>query len=319
MRLGQALKPLGQGIFVLDSGYVRASFDAIHLIIEAGRVALIDTGTRHSLPRVMQALTDLGVEPDGVEYVILTHVHLDHAGGAGALMAALPAARLVVHPRGARHMVDPTKLWQATCEVYGREEAERMYGSIEPVPADRVIEAADGEVIRLAGRELQCLDTPGHARHHITIRDETTGWLFTGDTFGISYREFDVDGRAFAFPSSTPVQFDPETLIASIERLAALAPPAVLLTHYSICRDVPRLAGTLVRLTRRYAAIGLAHSKAGTDRTKLIRADLERLLIAELRLHGVTLDEPEITGLLSLDLPLNADGIVSWLDAQSRQ
>lgn len=319
MRLSATLQPLGFGIFALDSGYVRPFFDAIHVVLEAGRAAIIDTGTRHALPRVLQTLAALGLEPADVDFVILTHVHLDHAGGAGALMAALPQARLVVHPRGVRHMVDPSKLWQATCEVYGRQEAERMYGAIEPIAAERVIEATDLLSVKLAGRELLCIDTPGHARHHIVIRDEASGWIFTGDTFGISYREFDVDGRAFAFPSSTPVQFDPQALIKSIDRMLALEPSAILLTHYSIVHDVPRLGQTVKRLTERYAEIGLAHAHAGAHRATRIRADLQQLLVSELQAHGVTLNEAEIVSLLSLDLPLNADGIVSWLDAQSRQ
>jgi glyoxylase-like metal-dependent hydrolase (beta-lactamase superfamily II) len=312
-------QPLGYGIFALDSGYVRPRFDAIHVVVEAGRAAIVDTGTRHSVPRVLQALAALGLEPDEVDFVILTHVHLDHAGGAGTLLAALPRARLVVHPRGARHMIDPSRLWQATCEVYGTAEAERMYGAIEPVPAERVIAAGDEFCIRLSGRVLRCLDAPGHARHHIVIRDEATGWVFTGDTFGISYREFDVAGRAFAFPSSTPVQFEPDVLAASINRIAALKPERVLLTHYSAVDDVPRLADTLTRLTRRYAEIGRAHAEAGSNRAARIRADLQTLLVDELRAHGVTLAEQQIVDLLTLDIPLNADGIVSWLDAQSRQ
>ncbi|MBM3407596.1 MAG: MBL fold metallo-hydrolase [Betaproteobacteria bacterium] len=313
------LTPIGHGIFALDSGYIRDRFDAVHLIVEAGRGAIVDTGTRHSVPRILAAIAALGLEPGEIDWVVLTHVHLDHAGGAGTLMAALPSARLVVHPRGARHMIDPTRLWQATCDVYGAADAERMYGRIDPVPAARVVEASDGLEIRLAGRLLQSFDSPGHARHHVMVRDEASGWIFAGDTFGISYREFDVDGRAFAFPSSTPVQFEPEVLCSTIDRMLALEPEAILLTHYSAVRDVQRIGDTLKRLTRRYADIGLAHQSAGQARASNIQSDLTALLIAELRAHGVTLPERRLLDLLALDLPLNAEGIVSWLDARSRQ
>lgn len=313
------LAPLGHGIFALDSGYVRTRFDAVHLMVEAGRAAIIDTSTRHCVPQILAALAALGLEPADVDWVILTHVHLDHAGGAGTLMAALPSARLVVHPRGARHMIDPSKLWQATCEVYGTAEAEQMYGRVDPIDATRVVEATDGHVLTLAGRRLRCIDAPGHARHHIVIHDEASGWVFAGDSFGISYREFDVAGRAFAFPSSTPVQFEPEVLCQTIDRMLALNPEAILLTHYSLVRDVPRIGATLKRLTQRYAQIGLLHEHAGTERTARIRADLAHLLSTELRAHGVTLDDARVSELLSLDVPLNADGIVSWLDARSRR
>lgn len=313
------LAPLGHGIFALDSGYVRPRFDAVHLMVEAGRAAIIDTSTRHCVPQILAALAALGLEPADVDWVILTHVHLDHAGGAGTLMAALPSARLVVHPRGARHMTDPSRLWQATCEVYGTAEAEQMYGRIDPIDASRVLEAADGQVITLAGRRLRCIDAPGHARHHIVIHDESSGWIFAGDTFGISYREFDVEERAFAFPSSTPVQFEPEVLCETIDRIMALEPEAVLLTHYSLVRNVPRIGATLKRLALRYAQIGLLHEHAGRERTTRIRTDVAHVLLTELRAHGVTLDDARVSELLSLDVPLNADGIVSWLDSRSRR
>ncbi|MEZ5729842.1 MAG: MBL fold metallo-hydrolase [Burkholderiaceae bacterium] len=127
-RRAARIEHCGHGVFAVDSGYVRPGFDAIHLIVEAGRAAIVDTGTSHSVPRVLAALDALGVAPGCVDFVVLTHVHLDHAGGASALMRALPEARLTVHPRGARHMIDPTRLWQATCAVYGREAAEALYG-----------------------------------------------------------------------------------------------------------------------------------------------------------------------------------------------
>ena len=201
------------GISAVDSGYVRPQLDAIHLVVEQGRAAVVDTGTNDSVPFVLAALADKGIAPDAIDFVILTHVHLDHAGGAGLLMAQAPNAKLVVHPRGARHMIDPSKLMAATRDVYGVEAATKMYGEIVPVPAERVIEATDGSAVSLAGRIFTFHDTPGHARHHNCIHDGATGHLFTGDMFGLSYRELDRDGRQFVFPATTPTQFDPEASI----------------------------------------------------------------------------------------------------------
>ena len=163
---------------------------------------------------------------------------LDHAGGAGAMMRAFPNVRLVVHPRGARHMIDPSRLMQGTIGVYGAEATRRLYGEVLPVDAKRVTEAPHGMRILLAGRELLCLDTPGHARHHIAIVDRRSGHIFSGDTFGISYRQTDTDGRQFIFLTATPVQFDPEPMHASIDLLASYRPEAVYLTHFSQIRDV---------------------------------------------------------------------------------
>jgi glyoxylase-like metal-dependent hydrolase (beta-lactamase superfamily II) len=321
------LRHWGEGIFALDSGYVRPDFDAIHLMVESDRAAIIDTGTRHSVPRVLAALDELGIPRGNVDWVVLTHVHLDHAGGAGALLQSLPGARVTVHPRGARHMVDPSKLWAGTVAVYGRDTAESMYGELVPVPADRMVETGDGATVSLAGRELQFIDAPGHAKHHVVVRDDRTGHLFTGDTFGISYRELDVEGRPFIFPSSTPVQFDPHALLATLDRLLALEPEAVYLTHYSQLRDVPRLGAQLKRLIGLYVQIAdqaleaVGGGAVPTDEAAAaalqsrIERDMTRLFDDELRAHGLSPQEVP-PGLLDLDVRLNSAGLVDWLRAR---
>ncbi|HRE16427.1 MAG TPA: MBL fold metallo-hydrolase, partial [Rhodocyclaceae bacterium] len=163
------------GIYAFDAGYVRPILAAIHMVVEQGRVAFIDTGSNDSLPNAMAALERLGLDADAVDYVVLTHIHLDHAGGAGTMMQAFPHARLIVHPRGARHMAEPGKLVAGVTAVYGAEYVQRVYGEILPVPAERIVEAGEGFEFSLAGRQFLCLDTPGHARHHICIVDQRTG------------------------------------------------------------------------------------------------------------------------------------------------
>ncbi|MEI7447111.1 MAG: MBL fold metallo-hydrolase [Burkholderiales bacterium] len=317
MDLRSLMQSLGHGVFSVDSGYVRPCFDAVHLIVEGGRAAVLDTGTRDAVPRTLAALEALGVGPEAVDWVILTHVHLDHAGGAGELMRRLPAARLAVHPRGAPHMADPAKLWAGTVAVYGREQAEATYGEPVPVPASRIVPTPEGTVLHLAGRPLECLDAPGHARHHVVIRDAATGHVFAGDTFGISYRELDVDGRAFAFPSSTPVQFDPAALRATLRRILDLRPEAVYLTHWSRVEDVPRLGATLLRLVDAYEAMGLeARAACGDDRDALLARlehDMDALLLGEAAAHGCRLVPDALRGMLAMDIRLNAAGIAAWL------
>ncbi len=320
------LEHWSHGIHAIDSGYVRPRFDAIHLIVEDGRAALVDTGTTHSVPTVLGALAELGLAPEAVDWVMLTHVHLDHAGGAGALMQVMPNARLTVHPRGARHMADPTRLWAGTVAVYGEATAREAYGALVPVPPSRIVETGDDASIELAGRRFDFLDTPGHARHHVVIRDSASGHLFAGDTFGISYREFDVGQRAFIFPSSTPVQFDPDDTLRSIDRMLSFAPGAIYLTHWSRVTEVPRLAAQLRRFTHAYVRIAQAARDAvdavdaddrSTRRASLeaaIRPGLARLYVDALREHGSTLDEPTILALLAMDIELNAAGLVDWLD-----
>lgn len=306
------------GISALDSGYVRHLHAAIHLIVENGRVAIVDTGTNDSLPRTVAALEAMDLDAGAVDYVILTHIHLDHAGGAGAMMEAFPNARLVVHPRGARHMADPSKLVAGAAAVYGASEVRRMYGLIQPVDAARILEAPDDTRLDLAGRELHCLDTPGHARHHICIVDRGSNAIFTGDTFGLSYRELDTDGRQFVFPTTTPVQFDPAAMHASIDKLMSYQPRVVYLTHFSELRDLDRCAADMHRLVDVHVDIARRESRPGPDRHARIRANLARLLLNEVKCFGCTMAPADVLRLLETDIELNAQGLDIWLDTSAK-
>ncbi|MGE5490103.1 MAG: MBL fold metallo-hydrolase [Actinomycetota bacterium] len=305
----------GNGIVAFDAGYVRPILAAIHMVVEKGRVAVIDTGSNDSLPNTVAALKRLGLSEESVDYVILTHIHLDHAGGAGAMMKAFPSAKLVVHPRGARHMAEPSKLVAGVCAVYGKEYVDRVYGEILPIPADRIIEATAGYVVSLAGRELLCLDTPGHARHHICVVDKKTGGIFSGDMFGLSYRELDVDGRPFIFPTTTPTQFEPDAMRDSIKRLLRFEPEAIYLTHYSRIEDVAKLGQDLLRRLDIHVEIALQEKDTGPSRHERIKGRLTDYLLEEVQAHGCTLPKEAVLELWATDLELNAQGLGVWLDS----
>lgn len=304
----------GNGIVAFDAGYVRPILAAIHLVVENGRVAFIDTGSNDALPNALAALERVGLDVSAVDYVILTHIHLDHAGGAGSLMRAFPNAKLVVHPRGARHMAEPSKLVAGVTAVYGAEYVQRVYGEILPVPAERIVEAIDGLVVDLNGRQLCCLDTPGHARHHICVVDTTTNGIFTGDMFGLSYRELDVDGRQFIFPTTTPTQFEPEEMRASIRRLLALQPEAMYLTHYGQVLDAQRQGAELLRHIDCLVAIAQAERHAGEVRHARIKQAMTDYLLAEVRQHGCRLPDDQLLAIWATDLELNAQGLGVWVD-----
>lgn len=308
----------GNGIVAFDAGYVRPLLAAIHMLVEDGRVAFVDTGTNDTLPTAMAALQRLGLGPEAVDYVILTHIHLDHAGGAGSMMRTFPNARLVVHPRGARHMAEPSKLIAGVCEVYGQAYVDRVYGNILPIPAERIIEAPDGHLVSLAGRDLLCLDTPGHARHHICILDKRTGGIFSGDMFGLSYRELDVGERQFIFPTTTPTQFEPEAMRRSIDRLLGFDPEAIYLTHYSRVRNVQALGRDLLRRVDRHVEIALREKEAGIHRHERIKSGLAAYLQEEVRAHGCTLSERTVSDIWENDLELNAQGLEVWLDSLNK-
>ncbi|WP_049456597.1 MBL fold metallo-hydrolase [Stenotrophomonas maltophilia] len=304
-------------IHTIDTGFQRPDFDAAYLIVENGRAAFVDCGTGLSVPAMLQALADAGLGVEAVDWLLLTHVHLDHAGGAGLLMQQLPNAKAVLHPRGAPHMIDPTRLIAGATAVYGAEEIARSYGRIEAIPETRVVVAEDGHRIDLAGRELLLLHTPGHALHHYCVWDARSRSWFTGDTFGISYRELDSAQGAFIFPTSSPVQFDPEAMKASIRRMLGYTPQAMYLTHYGRVERVQKLADDLLEQIDAMATIG--HQCDGRpDRHRCLLAALQALYLERAQQHGCALDQAAVTAVLAMDIELNAQGLACWLDRISR-
>jgi glyoxylase-like metal-dependent hydrolase (beta-lactamase superfamily II) len=304
--------PVGNGTHRIDVEYLRPGLAASHLIVDHGRAAFVDTGAAPAHSRLMAALAELDLAPDEVDYVFLTHVHLDHAGGAGQLMRALPVAQAVLHPRGAPHMVDPSKLIAGTLEVYGEELYRQLYDEILPIEAERVRVVNDGDRLTLGSRTFEFLDTPGHARHHYCAHDLDHGDIFSGDTFGISYREFDTAAGPFMFPTTTPVQFDPAALHASIDRLMSRRPRRMVLTHFGPVAALERLAQDLHAAIDEFVRIAKRH--AGTpDRATLIAADMFRYLSARLDEHGYAGDARLRHELLDPDIRLNTQGLEVWL------
>lgn len=304
------------GIHTLDTGFQRPAFDAAYLIVESGRGAFVDCGTALAVPALLAGIARAGITPADIDWLILTHVHLDHAGGAGALLQHLPNARVVVHPRGAPHMIDPTKLIAGATAVYGEEEMARSYGKIVPIPAERVDIAHDGHIVDLAGRRLLCVDTPGHALHHICIWDAQSRSLFTGDTFGISYRELDAPDGVFIFPTTTPVQFDPPALKASIQRLLDLHPESIYLTHYGRIGGAQRNAHHLFELID--AMVERAHAVADApDRHAALSAALDDLYVPRAVAHS-GLSPEAVRQVIGMDIELNAQGLGVWLDRLRR-
>ena len=313
----QGMIDYGQGIWAVDSNYLRPQLDAIHLIVENGHVAVIDCAVNSSVPHILAALRDCGLRETDVDYLILTHIHLDHAGGAGLLMSKLPNAQLTVHPRGARHMIDPRKLIDGTVAVYGEAHMRELYGEILPVDASRVIQTPHQTTLLLNGRSLVFFDTPGHARHHVCVLDEKTGHVFTGDTFGLSYRELDRDGRQFVVPTSSPVHFDPVAAHRSVELIAGLRPGAAYLTHYSRVCEIDRLAADMHRLLDAYVELADAAGGAGPERHGLFKAGLQDIIRAEAKRHGWRISIEAALAVLDLDLELNAQGLAIWFDSLS--
>jgi glyoxylase-like metal-dependent hydrolase (beta-lactamase superfamily II) len=302
------------GIVAIDSNYIKPQLASIHMVIEGDQVAIIDTGVNATVPAVLETLAQYQLAPEQVTVVILTHIHMDHAGGTGELMRHLPNAKVVVHPRGSRHMAAPEKLIAGTIAVYGEEKTARIYGEIQPVPADRIVEARHEDVIHLGERQLLLLDTPGHALHHICIVDRKTGHIFSGDTFGLSYRELDNNGRQFMFATTTPVHFDPQALFASIELLLSFQPQAIYLTHFSQIRDIPTMAAKLKTCLQAHVDIAQAAAGKGQQRIDEIKAGLAEWIQRESVNQDWGLQGDAAVKFLAMDIDLNAQGLNVWLE-----
>lgn len=313
-------RTLEHQITCIDTEYHQPGVAACYLIESDGEAAFIDTGTSNSVPLLLAVMQERGVAPEQVKYVIPTHVHLDHAGGVGGLMQAFPNAQLVIHPFGARHMIDPAKLQAGATAVYGEAQFQAQFGSLIPVDESRVIEAPDGYRVKLGTRELRCIDTPGHARHHICIYDEQSNGIFTGDTFGLSYREFDTDKGPFLLATSTPIQFDPEAWHETIDRLMALSPAVIYLTHYCEVRNPDQLVQQLRASLNLFTETALAaDAEPGRARTDQIKAGLFAWLQEALQQHGCSQSPQEISQLMEMDMELDAQGLEVWLQKREKE
>jgi glyoxylase-like metal-dependent hydrolase (beta-lactamase superfamily II) len=285
--------------------------------VEEGRGAFVDTGTNDSVPLLLDALGRQGLDKADVDFVFLTHIHLDHAGGAGLLMQQLPNASCVLHPRGAPHMANPEKLIAGTIGVYGEERTHEMYGEIRPIDEARIIVAEDEDWFDLNGRQLQALHTEGHARHHYVLHDPASRGVFTGDSFGISYRELDTARGPFIFPTTTPASFDPDEAHKAVDRIIACRPDYLYLTHYSRVGEPERLAADMHAGIDAFVELALAH-KDDDDRDASIRDALDDYLSARLVEHGFKGGRDAIWSALSTDIVLNAQGLVAWLERLER-
>ncbi len=300
-------------ITCIDTGYIRPQLAACYLIEEDGVAGIIETGTGFSLPMILAVLKLKEIPLENVQYVMPTHVHLDHAGGAGHLMQQFPNAQLVIHPRGVRHMIDPSKLWQGTLAVYGEEFMQRMYGELVPVDESRIVIANDELVLDLNGRPLLFIDTPGHARHHYSIFDELSKGFFTGDTFGMAYRELSSAQLPYIMPTTTPVQFDPDAWYQTLQRYLEYKPLRMFLTHYSMVEQVEKLAEDLQRRIEVYVEIAESYQDSD-NRSQLMNARIAETTFAELRESNCLLPMAACKALLKMDFELNVQGLEVWLD-----
>ncbi len=304
---------LGFGISCIDAQYMKPGVACFYLLERQGECAVIETGTVHSVPLLESLLARRGLAAEQVRYVIPTHVHLDHAGGAGLMMARFPNARLLVHPRGARHLVDPERLVNASKLVYGDERFEELYGEIVAAPRERVVEVEDGAEFQLGDGSLLLRHTPGHADHHFSVWDAVSRGWFSGDIFGISYSWFRTPGGDFVMPATTPTQFRPAEYASSLDLLAAMQPERIFLTHYGELAYSKAAHRMLLEQIEAYLPMAREH---GGDPETLEGAIIDYSLDYLARLNPGE-DMSPLREPLRHDADLNAQGLAAWYQREA--
>ena len=298
---------LAHGIYCIDALYVKPQVASIYLLQQADEVAIIETGTYYSVTNVLATLAELDIAKSRIKYVIPTHVHLDHAGGASEMMRHFDQASMIIHPRGAGHMIDPQRLIAGTIAVYGEEKFNQLYGNIEPIPEARIIVAQDLDRFDVGGRELVFFDTPGHARHHFCIYDQLSNGVFSGDTFGISYAPMKQLARGL-IPTTPPVQFDPPALHASISRIMSFNPARLYLTHYGEFVNPAAQVPSFNQWIDEYVDLCRQQDSAAEDFETSLEHALHSVVLQGLNGHDNTL----LDNILQADLRLNAQGLAHW-------
>lgn len=314
---------MGHGIYCVDARYIQHGIACCYLMVEGDQVAIIETGTAHTAGGIAEVLAELELPKEAVRYIIPTHVHLDHAGGAGLLMQQYPEAQMLIHPRGARHMVNPTQLMAGSKAVYGGEKFAQFYGELIPVPKERVISVENREKHDLNGRALEFRHTPGHAEHHFCVWDSVSEGWFSGDTFGISYHEMGNDLKKhrsdrFIIPTTSPVQFDPDKLLASIDLMMGYNPKKFYLTHYSVLENPEPQADLLRAQIEDYRQIAQL-LRNESEREERIHQALKDITLARLSSEQPELDLGTMEKVLAMDLDLNAQGLNIWLSRQEKK
>ncbi|WP_310741299.1 MBL fold metallo-hydrolase [Microbispora sp. H10670] len=303
--------PLGGEVYEIDTRMAGYSGITAGYLILGDRPCLVETGTSTSAPVVRDALSSLGVGPDDLATVVVTHIHLDHAGGVGDIAAYYPSAEIVVHEKGARHLADPSRLMASAKMVWG-DKLDVLFGALTPTDAARIRALGDTGTIDLGGgRTLASHYSPGHAKHHVGLLDSLTGDLYVGDAAGV-YLPETGDLR----PATPPPDFDLDVALDSIALFSALTPQRLLFSHYGPVEDVPsileRSAEELrvwVDLTRRAHADGMEFDHA----VAMVR-DRTRERYAALRADDATAERFELLS----EAASNVAGIIHWLERPAR-
>lgn len=298
-------------IKVIDGHYYKDGLACSYLMLENGKGAIIETNTNFSVPYILKEIEKSNLTPEDIEYIIITHVHLDHAGGAGKLMEICKNATLLAHPKAGRHIIDPSRLVQSSIQVYGEENFRKLYGDIIPVPEHRVRILEDGEEIQFGSRTLKFIHTRGHANHHFVIYDSKSNGVFTGDSFGLAYPILQNNGLII-YPTTSPTDFDPVEAKISIDKILNTNCDKVFLTHYGMITDLENAKNQLldgINFSEDLMQWCIQSSLSEEEKSNYVKEQLTQYYREKLKKHKLE-DTKERWDMLNLDIELNTMGIV---------
>jgi len=258
------------GITAIDTFYGGKERYTAAYLLAADEPAIVETGPTTSFGPVVAGLERLGIGSEDLAHIVVTHIHLDHAGGVGRIAERFPRASVWVHERGARHLADPSRLVSSAALIYGEQRMASLFGPVEPVAAERIRSLTDGDTIELGGRRLASTPTPGHAKHQVALVDSTTGAVFTGDALGIHPPDLPA-----LRPATPPPDYDLELAVDSIERIRSLAGDLLLFSHFGPVREVDEVCDLAIARFRSWTEAVRVAMDSGADLDELVEV-LER-------------------------------------------
>lgn len=299
------------GIGTIDCHYVKPLLACAYIMVEGDDVAFVENNTSLAHPLLMAGLAELGLHREQVKYIIITHVHLDHAGGTGLLAKECPQAQVLAHPAAARHMIDPSRLIASSIKVYGEGNFRRLYGDVLPVPEHRVRTMEDNESLAFGSRLLRFLHTRGHANHHFCVHDSRSNGVFTGDSFGIAYPILQSTGP-FIYPTSTPTDFDPAEAFKTLTRIRETGCSRLYLTHFG---EFAHLAEGEKQMREGLVVLEglLDEATASSEPDDVLVPRLSAAIMGWMEGHAAARSvsvSNEAREMMKLDAELNAQGIV---------
>ena len=308
-----------ENIYLIDGHDLQLERRTGTYVLAENELTIIETSASPSIPYIREGLAELGFSPDDIKYIIVTHIHLDHAGGAGLFLQECPNAKVVVHPKGERHLADPTKLIAGARAVYG-EKFDSLFNPILPIPKERLMVMNDKDVLSISENcTLTFYDTPGHANHHFSIHHSAVNGMFTGDTSGILYQPLLRDGVEFYLPTTSPNQFDPKKMLQSMQLFKSLQLDYIFFGHYGMSKNPDEVYKQVSYWLDQFVDAAEEGLKQGDTMEQQIEVTTDGLvgrIASHLRELGVS-EKHEVHEIIKLDMEVCAMGLIEYLHKKS--